>query len=89
MKIQLQWKSGTPTEPGMYFIANKLGELAGEFEFARWSGSEWLCDHPINPIGYVSLETLKNNLSIQWPEEYSGELAAKTRGTTGYSWGEV
>ena len=67
-EIVLKWSTGKPILEGLYFVAVKYGACAGEFQFAIWDGQAW----KLQPVGdveaFVDIESLKNQLNIQWPK---------------------
>ena len=36
MGIDLNWKNGNPRKNGLYFVAVKLGDAAGVYDFLAW-----------------------------------------------------
>lgn len=69
MAIDLQWKTGSPSNIGLHFVAVKLGVAAGTFDFLTWSGESWEGLEHGAVIAFASLQDLKNALDIKWPEE--------------------
>ena len=75
MSIELSWQKGTPSEEGYHFVAVKLGEDAGTYDFLNWNGEVWENLDNGNVIAYISLQEFKNSLDIKWPED--SEIAHK------------
>lgn len=69
MTIELRWQKGTPVEEGLHFVAVKLGEAAGAYDFLYWSGEAWEALEFGDVVAFVSLQDFKNSLDIKWPEE--------------------
>lgn len=67
--IELNWRTGMPTEAGMYFVAAELGPAAGVFDFMEWDGAKWDKYPTVEVIGYLGLHEFKDQLSIKWPRE--------------------
>ena len=67
-EIILNWSSGTPELAGLYFVAVKYGESAGEFQFCNWNGEAW----ELNPEGevesFIDIQSFKNQMNIKWPK---------------------
>ncbi|TON65411.1 hypothetical protein, partial [Vibrio parahaemolyticus] len=68
MKTTLNWKKGTPPTPGIYFVALKLGQSIGRYDFMLWSGEVWETDQQVEIIAYVDADDIKTALSPEWPE---------------------
>ncbi|KJY97385.1 hypothetical protein [Pseudoalteromonas ruthenica] len=68
MTAELPWEFDHPKEPGIYFVAIKLGPDLGVYDFLLWSGSNWETDQKGKIIAHVSANTLKEALDISWPE---------------------
>lgn len=68
MSIELNWKEGSPSLIGLYFVAVKMGPAAGVYDFVQWNGSDWDILISGDIIGYVDIQELKNSLNIKWPE---------------------
>lgn len=71
MAIELDWEVGNPSLPGLYFVAVKMGEYAGVYDFMVWDGKTWESDHPVNIIAFVDIQKFKNALNVKWPIEES------------------
>jgi hypothetical protein len=69
MSISLGWKKGIPSKDGLYFVAVKLGEAAGTYDFQHWNGEAWESLDFGHVIAFVSIQDLKNALDIKWPED--------------------
>jgi hypothetical protein len=69
MSIQLTWQKGNPTLSGLYFVAIRLGDGAGVYDFLNWSNGHWENLEAGNVIGFVNLQDFKNSLDIIWPED--------------------
>ena len=69
MTIELSWQKGQPSEEGLYFVAVKLGEAAGTYDFLNWNGEAWENLDYGNVVAFVSLQYFKNSLDIEWPED--------------------
>jgi hypothetical protein len=78
MSIELNWKTGNPSETGLHFVATKLGPAAGVFDFLEWDGTRWLSDSPSEVVAYATLQELKNSLDIKWPGNETVEYESKT-----------
>ncbi|EGR2183702.1 hypothetical protein HJ171_19015 [Vibrio parahaemolyticus] len=74
MKTTLNWKKGTPPTPGIYFVALKLGQSIGRYDFMLWSGEVWETDQQVEIIAYVDADDIKTALSPEWPENSDREL---------------
>ena len=77
MSIELSWQKGAPSEEGFHFVAVKLGEAAGTYDFLNWNGEAWENLNNGNVIAYVSLQEFKNSLDIKWPVD--SEIAYKSK----------
>ena len=66
-EIILNWQYGQPTQDGLYFVAVKHGESAGFQEFVLWENNEWQLSNGGDVIAFISLESLSQQLDIQWP----------------------
>lgn len=77
MTVELNWQEGVPSEKGPHFVAVKLGEATGIYDFLNWNGEVWENLDYGSVIAFVSLQHLKNSLDIKWPED--SEVAYKSR----------
>lgn len=77
MTIEVSWQKGTPSSEGLYFVAVKLGEAAGTYDFLNWNGEAWENLDYGDVIAFVSLQDFKNSLEIKWPE--ASEIAYKPK----------
>lgn len=68
MPIKLDWETGNPKKPGIYFVAMKLGPAAGFYDLILWSGQQWETDTQGDVIAHIDAEGLKAALNIQWPQ---------------------
>lgn len=68
MSIELNWKRGNPSEEGLYFVAVKLGEAAGVYDFLYWNGEMWESLEYGHVAAFVNLQEFKNSLDVKWPE---------------------
>ena len=68
-EIILDWEYGTPSEEGMYLVAVKHGESAGFQEFVSWQNGAWALENGGEVIAYIGIESLNQQLVIQWPKE--------------------
>jgi hypothetical protein len=64
----LIWEYGTPKQNGMYFVAVKHGEGAGFQEFSNWEHREWQLDNGGKIVAFVGIESLNQQVNIQWPQ---------------------
>jgi hypothetical protein len=69
MSIVVKWQKGTPSEEGLHFVAVKLGEAAGVYDFLFWDGKSWESLDFGHVIAFVSLQKFKNSLDIKWPDD--------------------
>lgn len=69
MSIELNWQKKLPSLVGLYFVAIKLGPVAGVYDFAQWNGTEWELQTEGEVMGYVDIQEFKNSLDIKWPGE--------------------
>ncbi|HDM8184985.1 TPA: hypothetical protein P0E26_001678 [Vibrio harveyi] len=74
MKTTLNWKKGTPSTPGIYFVALQLGQSIGRYDFMLWSGEVWETDQQVQIIAYVDANDIKTALSPECPEKSDREL---------------
>lgn len=81
MTGQLNWQKGTPGEEGLHFVAVKLGEAVGVYDFLNWDGESWEALDSGNVIAFVRLQDFKNALDIQWPED--SDIAYKPKDLPG------
>ncbi|TOH03341.1 hypothetical protein CGI90_24625 [Vibrio parahaemolyticus] len=58
----------------MYFVALKLGQSIGRYDFMLWSGEVWETDQQVEIIAYVDADDIKTALSPEWPENSDREL---------------
>lgn len=71
MSINLNWTKGTPSNSGLYFVAIKLGDAAGVYDFVHWEDGSWKGLEFGQVIAYVDIQTFKNSLDVNWPDEAS------------------
>ncbi len=64
----LKWKTGTPKIEGLYFVALKLGEAAGHYDFLNWSDNSWELDYEQEVIAFIDYSDFISQLNIEWPE---------------------
>lgn len=69
MSIDLNWQKGTPSEEGLHFVAVKLGQAAGVYDFLYWNGESWESLDFGHVIAFVSLQDFKNSLDVKWPDD--------------------
>ncbi|EGU57653.1 hypothetical protein VINI7043_07565 [Vibrio nigripulchritudo ATCC 27043] len=72
MSDSLDWKYGKPEVAGIYFVAIKLGEGIGRYDFLLWSGREWETDQKAEIIAFVDADEVKRVLNPKWPEKVEG-----------------
>lgn len=67
MSLDLKWETETPEQAGLYFVAIKLGEGAGVYDFLTWNNDCWEQLDSGKVIAFISLQDFKNSLDIKWP----------------------
>ena len=87
-EIILNWCSGKPNLTGLYFVAVKYGEAAGEFQFAEWNSENWELQTKGEVIAYIDIQSFKNQLNIQWPEVVQ-IVSESSKSIDGSLWEEV
>lgn len=89
MTIELNWLTGKPTLPDLYFVAVELGTWVGKYDLASWDGEKW--DHacPENIIGFVPFTDLKAKLDVNWPKAEPAMPKIEIRNEDKGGWEEV
>ena len=80
MAIDLKWNAGLPEQTGLYFVAVKLGEAAGVYDFLVWNGESWEDLAHGQVIAFIGLQDFKNSLDINWPVESTLSYQARELG---------
>ncbi|WP_018691526.1 hypothetical protein [Algicola sagamiensis] len=66
--MKIDWETGTPERAGLYFVAFKLGPLAGNFDYLDWDGQRWVTEQKGDVIAFVDAYKLSKIFNIEWPE---------------------
>lgn len=69
MKLELNWQTGIPPRPDLYFVAEVYWYGGGVFGFMEWDGTEWNTVSSSKIVAFISERDLIRQLQIQWPEE--------------------
>lgn len=68
MTINLNWLTGNPTVPDLYFVAVELGDHLGMYELASWNGAQWKFSGQGTIIGFVRFTDFMAKLDLNWPK---------------------
>jgi hypothetical protein len=69
LKRELNWQTGIPPKPDLYFVAEVYWYGGGVYGFLEWNGTEWDTVSSSKIVGFISEQDLIKQLKIQWPEE--------------------
>lgn len=87
-ELILNWRIGEPELVGLYFVAVKYGEGAGEFQFVEWNGSSWALEANSHVLAFIDIQSFKNQLSVKWPDSEKAECNSR-KVTESAPWEEV
>lgn len=65
----LNWQTGIPPRPDLYFVAHEYAQGVGAFEMMEWDGKKWDCYPDTKVIAFLAWGDFKAQLNLKWPGE--------------------
>lgn len=75
----IEWKDGTPSLEGLYFVAVQMGPAAGCYDFANWNGTSWEKNIEGDVVAFCDAGSFIQQVSIKWPFADSVKLDIKPK----------